>query len=178
MAARRELLLVDADVLIDYALADVSILGLAARHVGSVHVVRSVLEEVTQLAAGDCDRLGVRVVEPSLDQLLEAGAARGRLSFNDRLSLIVARDAAWTCVTNDRALRRACGEHQVPVWWGLELMLALVRVRELEGEVALAVAQAIHASNPRHISAEILERFAQEVGLAESPPAARRGEPA
>jgi predicted nucleic acid-binding protein len=163
VGVQRELLLVDADVLIDYALADASILGLAARHLGSVHVLRSVLAEVSRLAAGDCDRLGVRIVEPSLDQLLEAGAARGRLSFNDRLCLLVAHDAGWTCVTNDRALRRACGEHQVPLWWGLELMLALVRVGELEAGDAVAVAAAIRAGNPRHITADILERFAREV---------------
>jgi hypothetical protein len=86
LAARREWLLFDADVLIDYALADASILGLAARHLGSV-----------------------------------------------------------------------------PLWWGLELMLALVRVGELEAGDAVAVAAAIRAGNPRHITADILERFAREV---------------
>jgi hypothetical protein len=107
LAKRWELLLVDADVLIDYALADASILGLAARHVGSVHVVRSVLDEVTQLRPSDCSRLGIEVVEPSLDQLLKAAEVRGRLSFNDRLSLIVAHDQGWTCISNDRALRKS-----------------------------------------------------------------------
>ena len=168
MVARWELLLVDADVLIDYADADVSVLGLAARLVGSVYVVRSVLDEVTQLPESECDRLGVQIVEPTLDQLLEAGAARGRLSFNDRLSLIVARDAEWTCVSNDRALRKACAESKVPVWWGLQLMLALVRVGQLESDTALAVAWAIHRKNPRHITIEILNRFARELELAGS----------
>lgn len=164
MATRWELLLVDADVLIDYAVTDVGVLGLAARHIGSVYVVRSVLDEAKQIQQGDCDRLGIQVVEPSLDQLVEAGASpHGRLSFNDRLSLIVAHHSGWTCVSNDRALRKACGERRVPIWWGLELMLALVRVRELDRGAALAVAKAIHESNPRHITAEILERFAREL---------------
>jgi predicted nucleic acid-binding protein len=168
LTAPRELLLVDADVLIDYADADVSVLGLVARHVGSVYVVRSVLGEVTQLPENECDRLGLQIVEPTLDQLLEAGEARGRLSFNDRLSLIVARDAGWTCVSNDRALRRACAEGRVPVWWGLQLMLALVGVGELERDSALDVARAIHRSNPRHITTEILGRFTRELQRIES----------
>ena len=168
MATSRELLLIDADVLIDYAVAEVGILSLVTRHVGAVHVVESVLSEAPRLRPSDCDRLGIQIVQPSLDQLLQAGESRGRLSFNDRLSLVVARDAGWTCVSNDRALRKACGEQHVPVWWGLELMLALVRIRELEAKSALAVAQAIQLSNPRHITAEILERFAREVARAES----------
>lgn len=48
------------------------------------------------------------------------------------------------------------------------MMLALVRMRELDGETALAVAQAIHVGNPRHITAEILARVAREVALAEA----------
>jgi rRNA-processing protein FCF1 len=167
LGARWELLLVDADVLIDYVVADVTILGRVARHVGSVYVVRSVLAEVEGLDGGACKRLGIEIVEPSVDQLLEAGAEpRGRLSFNDRLSLIVAAAAGWTCVSNDRALRRTCGERGVPVWWGLQLMLALVRAGELDRETALAVARAIHASNPLHISAEIVERFGRALERA------------
>lgn len=166
MATSRALLLIDADVLIDYAGVEVGILGLVTRHVGAVYVVESVLSEAPRLRPSDCDRLGLQIVQPSLSQLLQAGENRGRLSFNDRLSLIVAHDAGWTCVSNDRALRKACGKYQVPVWWGLELMLALVRIRQLAGQAALAVAQAIHESNPRHITAEILERFAREVERA------------
>lgn len=164
MVARRELLLVDADVLIDYVVADVTILGRVARHVGSVYVVRSVLSEVEGLDAGDCERLGLEIVEPSVDQLIEAGAdSRGRLSFNDRLSLIVAAEAGWTCVSNDRALRKACAGRRVPVWWGLQLMLELVRAGELDREVALEVAWAIHESNRLHITREIVERFRREL---------------
>lgn len=157
---QREPLLLDANVLIDYAVTDISVLGLVARRIGRVHVVRSVLEEVRQLGESECDRLGIQIVEPSLEQLLEAGTAEpGRLSFNDRLILIVAHERGWSCVTNDRALRRACGERGVPVRWGLELMLALVRAGDLEADAALAVARAIHESNTRHLTAEVLDRF-------------------
>ena len=132
MAKGREPLLLDANVVIDYAISDLGVLGLVARHIGHVHVVRSVLDEVEQIQEADCGRLGIAIVEPSLEQLVAAGAAqRDRLSFTDRLSLTVAHDSGWTCVTNDRALRKACGQLEVPVWWGLELMLALIRAGEL-----------------------------------------------
>lgn len=127
MATGRELLLLDANVVIDYAIADLGVLGLVAGHIGRVCVVRSVL----------------------------------------RLSLIVAHDSGWTCVTNDRALRRACRGHRVPVWWGLQLMLALVRAGELAPDAALVVARAIHDDNTRHLTAEILNRFVREIERAE-----------
>ncbi len=168
MATGRELLLLDANVVIDYAITELAVLGLAARHIGRVYVVRSVLDEVEQIRERDFKRLGIEVVEPSLEQLVAAGEAeRGRLSFTDRLSLIVAHDSGWTCVTNDRALRKACREQRVPVWWGLQLMLTLVRAGELAPKAALAVARAIHEDNTRHLTAEILDRFALEIARIE-----------
>jgi rRNA-processing protein FCF1 len=164
VATGRELLLLDANVVIDYAITDLGVLGLVAHHIGRVYVVRSVLDEVEQVRERDCKRLGIEIVDPSLEQLVAAGEAeRGRLSFTDRLSLIVAHDSGWTCVTNDRALRRACRERGVPVWWGLRLMLALVRAGKLAPDAALAVARAIHEDNTRHLTAEILGRFALEL---------------
>lgn len=163
MSESRRLLVVDANVLIDYASSDLSILGLAGEFVGTIHVPRPLLEEVEQLDEADCARLGIRLAEASVEQLLEAGAGHGRLSFSDRLCLILARDRSWTCVTNDRALRRACTDISVPVLWGLELMLELVSLRHLTIQGALDVATAIHRSNPRHITAEILERFERKV---------------
>lgn len=43
------LLVVDANVLIDYAKADESVLALVVRHVGPVYVPRDVLDEVDQV---------------------------------------------------------------------------------------------------------------------------------
>ena len=58
MAKGREPLLLDANVVIDYAISDLGVLGLVARHIGHVHVVRSVLDEVEQIQEADCGRLG------------------------------------------------------------------------------------------------------------------------
>ena len=152
--------MVDANVLIDYRAADLTVLQLVSRHIGTVHISRQVLQEVHRLDPEECERLGLRVVDESLDQLLEGGQHRGRLTFHDRLCLILARDAGWACVTNDRALRRTCQELSIPVLWGLELMVPLVAGRHLTVAAALTVADAIRESNPRHISEDLLARFA------------------
>lgn len=77
--------------------------------------------------------------------------------------MIVAAEAGWTGVSNDRALRKACAGRKVPVWWGPQLMLELVRAGELDREVALEVAWAIHESNRLPINREIVERFGREL---------------
>ena len=152
-------LVVDANVLIDYLAADATVLRLVSRHVGSLHVPRQVLQEVPRLGPDDCEHLALRIADETVEQLLEAGQQRGRLSFHDHLCLILARDHGWSCVTNDRALRRACEKLSVPVLWGLELMIELVAGGHLTAQAALGVAMAIRESNPHHITEDILERL-------------------
>lgn len=123
----------------------------------------TVLDEVDGLDVAECERVGIRVIEPELETLVAATQKRSSLSVQDHLCLIVARTRSWVCVTNDGALRRACGEDGVTVLWGLEVMTELVRAGQLDAENAIAVAEAIHASNPFHISRKLVERFARLV---------------
>jgi rRNA-processing protein FCF1 len=156
-------LLVDANVLIDYVKAERSILALVARHLGEVRVLSTILAEVDQLDAEECERLGLQVVEPDPAQVVAAAERRGRLSFQDHLCLLVARERGWTCVTNDGALRRALGENRVPTVWGLELMVELVRIGQLDPGEARAVAETIHTTNPLHIRRSLVEQFAARI---------------
>ena len=160
-------LVVDANVLIDYANADLTVLSLVSRVMGPLHVPDVVLDKVDQLDRHDCDQLGMRIVEPSLEQLLEAGEKRGRLAYDDRLSLILARDNTWTCITNDKALRAECAEVGVEVLWGLQPMLTLVANGELGVEDAENVAANIHESNPAFVTEEVVEKFKSKLRTAE-----------
>lgn len=156
------LLLVDANVLIDFASTDRGVLALVVRHLGQVHVPRDVLDEVDQLDEAACAGLGLVIVEGTIDQLAEAGALRGRLSFQDRICLILARDSGWTCVSNDGRLRRECEAASVPVMWGFQLMLELVGRGVMDASAAIAVAEAVGQSNPR-MKPEIVASFREKV---------------
>lgn len=60
-------LVADANVLIDYAQTDPSVLTLHVRHFGPIYVPSVILDEVDQLDAADCESLGLTVVEEPLE---------------------------------------------------------------------------------------------------------------
>jgi rRNA-processing protein FCF1 len=157
------ILIVDANVLIDYASTDEAVLALASAHLGEIVVASPVLDEVEALDEADCDRLGLRIIDPTLEQLLEAASQRGRLSFEDHVCLIIARDNGWTCVTSDGRLRAACVEVGIEVLWSLDLLVALVRVEALPGDDAITIASELHRLSPRFITDEILAEFEREM---------------
>lgn len=161
--AARKVLVVDADVLIDYANSELDPLERFCKHIGQIVVARLLLDEVDQLDEGKCLELGLEFLDPSTEQLLEAGQGSGALSFTDRLCLILARDHQLACITNDRRLRRACANQNVEVIWGLELMLRLVERKRLAPAAAMKIATKIHQSNPHHIGKNILMRFERKV---------------
>jgi hypothetical protein len=159
------LLILDADVLIDYCKTDRSILTLVARHVGPVHVAAPIIGEVKQLDEASASDLGLVVIEPPIELAAQAAARRGgRLSFQDRLCLMLAKANGWTCVSNDRQLRLACEAEEVSVLWGLEILALVVDAGGIEPEGAREVAEAIHASN-RFITRQVLQRFLRRIGV-------------
>jgi hypothetical protein len=114
---------------------------------------------VDQLDEVACTELGLVVVDGTVEQLIEAGGSRGRLSFADRVCLVLARDHGWTCVTNDGRLRRTCESDGVAVMWGL---LALLDAGAMEPASAIAVATAIGQVNPR-MNPAVVQAFVSKV---------------
>ena len=135
MPDRPKVLLSDADVLIDYRDSDLSILALVVQHLAPVHVVRDVVAEVDDLSLARCRELGLTVIEVEPEVLLQLATLPRRLSRYDRLSLQVCRENDWICVTNDRLLRRTCGEYSLTDSTG---WLGLI-VRQAGGSTVLAL---------------------------------------
>lgn len=161
-----DLLLLDACVLIDFLAANRDLITVASAEV-RIHVASVVLEEVDDIDAATLRALGVVIVEPELELSMDAARRRGGLSFEDWVSLLLARTHGWTCVTNDRRLRKECGAHEVAVLWGLEILLLLVRRARLSPDEAIAAAVAMHAANPRGIPAAVVEAFRTRIRTRE-----------
>jgi len=165
MKSERAFLLMDANVLIDFCKSDASVIALVSSEIGTVHIPRPVLEEeVESLQREDWTALGIVAVEPSLPLAAAAAVRRPGLSFHDMLCLLLAKERGWTCVTNDVRLRRECRTEHVPVFWGLELLLMLVRRDVLSREVARSIGDAIHEANP-FITARVVAEFRKRLRL-------------
>lgn len=163
MARASSLIVLDACVLVDFCKTDLSLLRLFSHHVGQIHIASPVFAEVEQLDEAQAISAGLTVVEPSLELAQTAATRRGALSFQDWLSLLLAKEHGWTCVTNDRRLRRECATEKVEVLWGLDVIRILVEAGALTVEGAEEAARSIRASNPRYVPDSVVVEFVRRL---------------
>ncbi len=148
----------DANILIDYAKTNTKILRLAAKHLYNIYVPTVIADEVAELSRKDIRALGLNIIEPELEQIIEAATYDSGTSREDRLCFVLARDNKWACATNDKKLRRLCSSKKVACLWGFEVMIMLFRLKVLSYREAINTAEKIAAINPR-ISDEVVSTF-------------------
>lgn len=160
MTSRQSALLIsDACVLIDYCKADChDILALISCDILPIKVPLAVLREVNQLTNDEAEDLGIELLEVSMDQMREANI-RGGLSQPDRLCFIAARDNNGAVWSNDKRLRQMCRESNIRVFWGLEMLLILVKAGHLRKLQARKAAVRIHEVDPHYITERLLNRY-------------------
>lgn len=159
-------LLADADVLIDYCESDLEVLKDVGRRIGRLAVLSEVLDEGRNLTGRKCASLGIEVIDVEMPMLNAAAEMETGISFNDRLCFLLCLERGWTCVTNDRALRRLCRHRDVKVRYGLGLMVDLVKLGTIDRLRANTIAGRMHKANPAHINERVLERFARALADA------------
>jgi rRNA-processing protein FCF1 len=153
-------MIMDACVLIDFIKTDRSVLELIVKHVGPVHVISPIVEEVGEIDdESELLELGLVILEPEIEDAYAAASHSGPISFQDQLCLLTAKRYGFLCVTNDKSLRKRCRQENVPLLWGLELLAKLHRAGGIPGKEAMLIAQSIRKSNPKHITAKIISRF-------------------
>ena len=113
MTDHETLLICDACVLIDYIESCSEILTMAARHIGPVVVTTMVLNETDQIDREMAEELGLTVIEPVLEILVEKSRTGGSPSRSDKVTFAVAKCEGCTCWTSDKGLRKLCGEHGI-----------------------------------------------------------------
>lgn len=162
--ASSQLLIMDACVLIDFLNADRTVLQSIVTHVGPLHILSSIMDEVHEIRSKqELEDLGFVIIEPALEDAFAAGDVTGPTSFQDRLCMLTAKRNQMTCVTNDKQLRQLCGQEKVPIVWGLQLIVLLHGSGGIPADNAIQIAEAIHRSNPRHINQSILKRFVASI---------------
>jgi len=157
--------LLDANVLIDFLELDPGLLPLLVAAHDIVVVPDVVVDEVEALDEERARRvLGLTIEHATADDVREAGGRRWGLSFVDLVCLSIARRRALACVTNDVALRRACGKAGVEVAWGLEALERLAEGGLLPVEEAIRHARQLVALAGGRLRPEMVSEFERRLG--------------
>lgn len=157
-----KLVIIDANVLIDFADTNQDVLGLLAT-VFEIYVPKQILDEVDGFNENAAADTGLLICHPTLEELTEAALRLPGLSAQDTLCFILARNHHWVCLTNDRRLRAKCAEEQIETIWGLEAMLIACGQKRLSKAKARETAEAIHLANPAHIGADVFSAFCDKL---------------
>lgn len=158
-------LIIDAVALIDFRDSDPTILKLISSNLGQLHVATLVLDEVKSFDESDCAKYGVIVIEPSFEQLESAISKQSQLktlSLPDLICLILAKENGWTCITNDKRLRRECQNEGIKILWGLEALVILAENKVLSVKEAKEIARNICKINI-YLTESILNRFYERI---------------
>jgi len=162
---KRQFLILDANTLIDFCKCDKTIIKLICTHVGQIHLATPVLSEIKEINEGECIELGIKLVEPELGQVMLAVDKKGSLSFQDNICLILAKEHGWTCVTNDKPLRRMCKKEGIPLIWGIQLICILVESGGLPVKHARNIIIEIQENNPKYITDIIVQKAFKRLGI-------------
>lgn len=154
---RREAAVCDANVLIDFVAVDEDVIRELVKYWGAVYVPTRILHEVRELPMERAEGLGLTVIETPL--MLPSAPG---LSGPDRACLHFVLSEGWTCIANDRLLRKECKRQGGTVVWGLEMLLKLVSAGQITKARALGMAERIGALNPE-ITAKILDEFKEKL---------------
>lgn len=153
-------MIMDACVLIDYMNGEPNLFKLISTHIGPIHVATPVVEEVDYFKSiKDIEDFGLISIEPEIDDVFTAEEMDGQTSFQDNLCFLTAKRQGLTCISNDKNLRKQCTDANVPIIWGLELILELTKAGGVAKKQASRIARNIQKSNPRHINTRILNDF-------------------
>jgi len=161
-------LIVDANIVIDYLDCDEELFVLIKKHIGQVYLASPLLEEVKTLDLTRCRRLGIIIVEPTIEQLSWAAEQEFSISFQDKICLALASDHNWALVTNDKALRKRCEPENIKLIWGVELVCLLCESGGLHKDSARDIILLLHENNPLFITKEIVKSALVRLGMEEN----------
>jgi len=148
----------DANILIDYAMADEDIIRELSEYWQEVIVPDIVLNEVDLLDEKRAEELGLKIIPTPLSELKPHKA----LSPEDCACLYFTVKHNAFCLTNDKALRKACIEQGKQAIWGLEMLLKLFRSKQVKKMRIKDIATKISKNNPL-IGEEILTSFFEKL---------------
>ena len=126
MRDQSEIVICDANVLIDFAECGSVLIGALPRLFNKVFVPYLVMFEVQNISEQELIALGIEMLETPI----EAPQNKG-LTIEDWACFLAVQEKKCACITNDRKLRSVIQKAGYKAFWGLETLMKMCEARIL-----------------------------------------------
>lgn len=141
----QELLITDANILIDYYLADSELISILCREF-KVKISKMVMDEIEQFTYMEAIEFGIEILETENSLSLNRPELN-RLSFQDKSCIALTKKLNGSCLTNDKKLKSYLEKEGFKTYWGLEMILHLVSRNYFDKQRATQITNKIFENN-------------------------------
>jgi rRNA-processing protein FCF1 len=164
MKKKPEILLFDANVLIDLCNADKSLLKKLNDKLFDIYIPDLIISEVNNLDTSELKDFGINILNTPISILNQANFIKASCSLQDTVCLIQAKNNHYSLATNDKKLRKECIKAGIKIYWGLELILILAEAGDLTKSKALKNVHII-ANKNKVITKELVKDFEKKLKI-------------
>jgi len=116
--SREEIIIItDANVLIDFATANINVLKLLTSIFKEVCVPIDIAQEVNELNISEIQKPGIRVYYPDTETCFDARNINNGISFEDNICITEAHKNGWAVATSDKKMKEKCEAAGVSTLW-------------------------------------------------------------
>ena len=160
---KNELLVSDANILIDFYLADSSLIKILCDEF-HLKIPKVIMDEIEQFTYAEALAFGIEIIDSQ--NTVDSGAILEpkKLSFQDKACANLSKQLKASCLTNDKILKNYLDKQGIKTYWGLEMLLLLTSKKSLSKEKTTEIANKIFLTNYWY-SLEIQNSFWEKLQL-------------
>lgn len=141
----RELLITDANVLIDFYLADPELILFLCKEF-KVKISKVVMDEIAQFTHAEAIDFGIEILETEDAAKLNIPELN-RLSLQDKSCIVLTEKLNASCLTNDKRLKTFLEQKGFKTYWAMEMILLLIKRNYINKERGTLIANKIFEIN-------------------------------
>ena len=160
---KNELLVSDANILIDFYLADSSLIKILCDEF-HLKIPKVIMDEIKQFTYAEALAFGIEIIDSvnTIDSSMIMEPKK--LSFQDKACANLSLQLSASCLTNDKVLKTYLDKQGIKTYWGLEMLLLLTSKKSLSKEKTTEIANKIFLTNYWY-SLEIQNGFWEKLKL-------------
>lgn len=145
---KKELLVSDANVLIDFHSAEPELLVFLCKEF-NVKISKVVMDEIEEFTHAQAIEFGMEIIDSEDMQEIHK-IESSRLSFQDKSCIVLSQRLKASCLTNDKSLKNYLTNLGIQTYWGLQILLLFVERNYLSKDRVEKIAKQIFETNCRY----------------------------